>query len=404
MAAAAREVAQVLKTEPAQVEGDLVVSGRYGRNPATVRFSSNPEKPPLLIQLEVPLLPWLNAGSFTSGQPAYFTFTVVPRESVVKERGTIMSTGNQMLDSRFLIRCDNPAGAKPFVQDKQAQTELQKLCCSPKTSLRIQGVNMELIEMGGAQNGRHILAHLESMGKLAGAAPATAARPVKRGTTGSFQLPAAVTRLTTTLGIPAGAKLPGVKMPKVLGERGPVILAAGTVLLIVALVAWNMLMVKEEEPTGPPAGVAAADVALIPDVSHWALMTDKDFDPVALAWQRGKGGAPAARFTGDFVGSGAAADVVYVLKRRGGMMRVVLLSGGKSKYDTNFSPLAVVARVPKSALDGVQWTDMPASTPDGDGLLIVRKGNDPLAAVVVMLIKGKVITAHPANYQDLHLQ
>jgi hypothetical protein len=391
MAAAAREVAQVLKTEPAQVEGDLVVSGRYGRNPATVRFSSDPEKPPLVIQLEVALLPWLNAGSFTSGQQAYFTFTMVPRESVVKERGTIMSTGNQTLDSRFLTRCDNPAGAKAFVQDKQAQTELQKLCCSPKTSLRIQGVNMELIEMGGAQNGRHILAHLESMGKLAGAAPLAVARPTKTGMTGSFK-------------VAGGMVLPKVPMPKFLGERGPVILAAGTALLIVVLVGWNMLMVKEEEPTGPPAGVAAADAALIPDVSHWALVTDKDLDPVALAWQRGKGGAPAARLTGDFVGSGAAADVVYVLTRRGGMMRVVLLSAGKSRYDTNFSALAVVTRVPKGALDGIQWTDMPLSTPDGDGLLIVRKGNDPLAAVVIMLIKGKVITAHPPNYQDLHLQ
>ena len=77
--AAAREVAQALKGQPAEVEGDLVVSGRYGRNPATVRFSSNPEKPPLVIQLEVPLLPWLNAGSFTSGQQAYFTFSVAPR-------------------------------------------------------------------------------------------------------------------------------------------------------------------------------------------------------------------------------------------------------------------------------------------------------------------------------------
>ncbi len=391
MAAAAREVAQALRTEPAQVDGDLVVSGRYGRNPATVRFSSDPEKPPLVIQLEVPLLPWLNAGSFTSGKQAYFTFSVVPRESVVKERGTIMSTGNQTLDSRFLTRCDNPAGAKPFVEDKQVHTELQKLCCSPKTSFRIQGVSMEVIEMGGAQNGRHILAHLESMGKLAGAAPPAAAKPAKTGMTGSFKLP-------------GGMVLPKVPMPKFLGERGPLILAAGTALLMVGLVGWNVLMVKEEEPTGPPAGMKAADVALIPDVNHWALITDKDLDPAALDWMRRKGQTPAARLTGDFVGSGAATDVVYVLTRRGGMVRVVLLSAGKSRYDTNFSPLAVVARVPKGALDGIQWTDTTPSTPDGDGLLIVRKGNDSLAAVVIMLIKGKVITAHPPNYQDLHLQ
>ena len=207
-AAAAREVAQALRAEVKQDEGDLVVDGRYGRNRATVRFSSSPEKPPLVLQLRVPLLPWLNAGSFSSGQQAYFTFSVVPRESVVKERGTILSTGNQALDSRFLTRCDNPAGAKPFVQDKQVLAELQKLCCSPKTSLRIQGVNVELVEMGGAQNGRHILAHLESMGKLVSATPAPTSKAAKQGTTGGFRLPSAI-------------RLPSLPLPKFLGETRP---------------------------------------------------------------------------------------------------------------------------------------------------------------------------------------
>lgn len=45
MTAAAREVAQALRTEPDQVDGDLVVSGRYGRNPATVRFPPLPRNP-----------------------------------------------------------------------------------------------------------------------------------------------------------------------------------------------------------------------------------------------------------------------------------------------------------------------------------------------------------------------
>jgi len=390
MAAAAREVAQALKSQPAQVEGDLVVSGRYGRNPATVRFSSDPQKPPLLIELEVPLLPWLNAGSLTSGQQAYFAFSVAPRESVVKERGTILTTGNQMLDSRFITRCDNPAGAKLFVQDKLTQAELQKICCSPKTSLRIQGGKMELTEMTGGQNGRHILAHLESMGKLAGAAPPAAARPTQTGTTGGFKMPA--------------VNLPGIRLPKALGERGPMLLAAGTALLIAVAIGWNMLRVKEEEPTGPPTGVAASDIALIPDVNHWALVTDKDLEAAGMDWMRKKGQPPAARLTGDFAGSGSATDVAYVMKRRGGMLRVVLLSGGKNKYDTNFSPLALVARVPKAALADLQWADKFSGTPDGDGLLVVRKADDATTALIVMLAGGKAITGRPAEYRDLKLQ
>ncbi|MGH9668970.1 MAG: hypothetical protein ACRD3A_02515 [Terriglobales bacterium] len=381
-------MAQALRAQPTQVEGDLVVAGKYGRNPATVRFSSDPQKPPVVIQLQVPLLPWLNAGNFTSGQQAYFSFSVVPRESVVKERGTIMPIGNQTLDSRFLTRCDNPAGAKPFLQDKQTQAELQKLCCSPKTSFRINGVNMEVTEMAGAQNGRHILAHLESMGKLAGAAavpPVGAAKQTRTGLTASFQLP-------TT-----------VALPKFLGERGPVFLVAGAALLIVVAIGWNMLRVNEEEPTGPPPGVAAADAALIPDVNHWALVEDKDLSAAGVDWVRRQGQTPAARISGDFAGGGSA-DVAYVLKRRGGMLRVVLLSRGKNRYDTNFSPLALVARVPKAALDSIQWTDKVPGAPDGDGLLIVRNTDDPNTAVVVMLTGGKVITGRPPTYRDLRLQ
>ena len=391
MASAAREVAQMLKSQPTQVEGDLVVTGKYGRNPATVRFSSNPEKPPLLLELEVPLLPWLNAGSFTSGQQAYFTFSVVPRESVVKERGSILATGNQTLDSRFLIRSDNPVGAKPFAQDKQTHTELQKLCCSPKTALRFTGVKMELTEMTGGQNGRHILAHLESMSKLAGSTPpAATAKPGKAVTTGGFTMPA--------------VKLPGIHLPKALGERGPILLAAGATLVIVVLAGWNMLRVKEDEPTGPPAGVAASDIALVPDVNHWALVGDKDLETAGQDWMRRQGQAPAARLTGDFAGSGNPADVVYVLKRRGGMLRVVLLSGGKNKYDNNFSPLAVVARVPKGALADLQWADKFSGTPDGDGLLVVRKADDPGSAIIVMLSGGKAVTGRPTDYRTLRLQ
>jgi hypothetical protein len=189
-----------------------------------------------------------------------------------------------------------------------------------------------------------------------------------------------------------------------MGERGPVILAAGAALLIVALVGWNMLQVKEEEPTSPPAGVATADVALIPDVNRWALVGDKDLDPAGVDWVRRQGQTPAARISGDFAGSGNAADVAYVLKRRGGMLRVVLLSAGRNKYDTNFAPLALVARVPKGALADIQWADKVPVVPDGDGLLVVRKTDDPETAVIVMLDKGKAVTGRPPNYRDLRLQ
>jgi len=251
-------------------------------------------------------------------------------------------------------------------------------------------VKMELTEMTGGQNGRHILAHLESMSKLSGGTPPPAAsRPTQTRTT-SFKMPA--------------VNLPGFHLPKALGERGPTFLAAGAALLIAVAIGWNMLRVKEEEPTGPPTGVAASDIALIPDVNHWELVTERDLETAGQDWMRRNGQPPTARVTGDFAGSGSATGIAYVMKRRGGMLRVALLSGGKNKYDTHFSPLSLVARVPKAALADVQWADKFSGTPDGDGLLIVRKADDPATAIIVMLAGGKAITGRPPDYRNLRLQ
>jgi hypothetical protein len=149
--------------------------------------------------------------------------------------------------------------------------------------------------------------------------------------------------------------------------------------------------------------VTAGDAALIPDVNHWALVEDKDLSPAGLDWVRRQGVTPSARVSSDFAGGGSA-DTAYVLKRRGGMLRVVLLSKGRNRYDTNFSPLALVARVPKAALESIQWADPLPAAPDGDGLLIVRKADDPNTVVVVMLSGARTFTGRPRDYRDLRLQ
>src|SRR5262249_46205157 len=152
-----------------------------------------------------------------------------------------------------------------------------------------------------------------------------------------------------------------------------------------------------------PAGVAAADVALIPDVNHWTLMEEKDFSPAGSEWVRGKGGTPGGRVSADIAGGGSP-DTAYALKRRGGMLRVVLISKGVNRYDANLAPLAVIARIPKDALDGAQWVDKPSGAADGDGLLIVRNADDANTASVVMMMSGKLVISHPTNYRDLRLQ
>jgi hypothetical protein len=73
------------------------------------------------------------------------------------------------------------------------------------------------------------------------------------------------------------------------------------------------------------------------------------------------------------------------------------------KYDAIYPELAVVGKVAHENLAGIQWASKFAP-PDGDGLLIVSKREDPHAGAVIYLSRGRVETAVPSNYQNVVIQ
>ena len=98
---------------------DLVVSGSQDKLPVTVRFSYDENTPGLNIRMSV---------------PANFTLTISPKGAQAPGEGkTLVRTGDDMFDARFVTKTDHMAQAKMFVGGKQALSLLQKLCCSSKT-------------------------------------------------------------------------------------------------------------------------------------------------------------------------------------------------------------------------------------------------------------------------------
>jgi hypothetical protein len=84
--------------------------------------------------------------------------------------------------------------------------------------------------------------------------------------------------------------------------------------------------------------------------------------------------------------------------------RVVIVANGKAEYDERYPYVGIAARVPKAQVPQINWVGRPPETPDGDGLLILRKPDDKASGLVIFLQGSRAVTAVPSNYQDIHLE
>ena len=84
---------------------------------------------------------------------------------------------------------------------------------------------------------------------------------------------------------------------------------------------------------------------------------------------------------------------------------MVLLAGNENRYDTKFPYIGLAVRVPKENLNSIKWAGGKAPEgADGDGLLLLRKKDDPSSAIVLFLSGRGIVSASPANYQDINLE
>jgi hypothetical protein len=366
----AEQIAKSLGGEIFRDGNDLVISGNYRKMPAIVRFSYDENTPGLNLHGKA---------------KATFTMSVAPKGERAAEGRVLVRTPDDMFDARFQTRTDHPTQAKMFVGGKLAMQQLQKLCCSSRTFFTITTGAMELSELTipTPYTGHHVTDHLESMAKLARALE---------------DMPGAET----------------IKVHKLEKEKSNIIRAAIVVGAIAALITVyaatrgprEVISVHDLADTeGPPAGMTPIDAAQIHRLQGWRVATAEDFGPTARSWLRDNGQDLSGHLVGDFSGRNVQRDAAYVLANPQGQRRVVLIVDGVNLYDAEYPIIVGMARIPKEAIANINWGKYPPQgTPDGDGLLIIRKREDPASGLVLFANERRVVSAVPVDYTQIRLR
>lgn len=380
LTADAQQIAKSLGGETFRDGNDLVISGNYRHMPAIVRFSNDENEPGLNMHVKA---------------KATFTMSVVPKGERASEGRVLVRTPDDMFDARFQTRTDHPTQAKMFTGGKVVMQQMQKLCCSPRTFFTITTGAMELSELTipTPYAGHHVTDHLESMAKLA--------KELE-------DMPGSET----------------IKVHKLEKEKSNIIRAAivvGTIAAVITVYAATrgprgpipvQELAGEAEP--PPAGMMPVDAALIRKANDWRVATAEDFGPSVANWMRGDDVELSGRIPGDYSGRNNQRDVAYLLAPAAapaegtppsGQRRIVLLVEGVNLYDAEYPSLVGAVRVPKDALAGIEWgKNPPQGTPDGDGLLIVRRSGDLTSGLVLFVSEKHIVTGVPVSYQQVRLR
>jgi len=347
--------------------GDVVVSGAYERLLVSVRFSNDEHTPGLNIRMQA---------------PATFLLSVVPADAQVAEGGRhVVKTEDEQFDIRFTIRTDQPTQAEMFI-NKQTTKLLQQLACSKNSYVSFGKGGIELSELliPTRYTAEHVIDHLSAMAKVS---------ETLRSMPGSEKV-----------------KLVGFERKKYLAARVAVVVG----IVVAVLSVFAATRVSSREPVSeitPPisTGILPADAPRIPNTEGWHTATVDDMDGAAVSWLRVNNQQPSGRISGNFTGHGNGLDVVYLLVSQDGARRVVLLADSENRYDTKFPYIGLAARIPKSAVNSIQWVGGKAPEAiDGDGILLVRQPDNSASAIVLFLSGRTIVSASPVNYQSINLE
>ena len=374
IAEGAKSVARAMQAKIFRDGDDLVISGYYGELPAMVRFSNARNAPRLNIRMKA---------------PSTLRMSVVPKGTRATEGRVAVPTDDEMFNLRFAILSDHPTPAKRFLTGGQALELMQKLCCFSKNSFQVSAGNLELSELviPTQHAARHINDHLDSMAKVA-----------------------------QVLGAMPGAEQ--VKITPFKRKRDRLITAAIAVLAFTGLIGVASAVeqrlaaasaVSADAAERIPAGVSPTDFPHMRALAGWRLATADDFDPDAVGWASAQTVDVSGHITAQFDTAEDRPDSAYIfIETHGpqvGMRRVVMLERNEEKLDITYPSLAIAGRVAHDNFPTIQWQGKPpVLPPDGDGLLVVLKADDPASGIIFYTRSRQIVTLAPANYQNVSVE
>jgi hypothetical protein len=97
--------------------------------------------------------------------------------------------------------------------------------------------------------------------------------------------------------------------------------------------------------------------------------------------------------------------VAYILKRIDATdsrsTRLVMFVDGQMRFDLVLPELAIVAPIPFDSIESTQWTGRaPVGHPDSDGILVVRRLQEPETATVFFFSGLRLLSGRPKDYQS----
>ena len=82
-----------------------------------------------------------------------------------------------------------------------------------------------------------------------------------------------------------------------------------------------------------------------------------------------------------------------------------MLINRESRFDTSLPQVAFMVRVPRTSIGSIEWLGgAKAVQPDGDGILVVRRYDDPSSGSVFFPQGVRVFAMNPKDYRSVSLR
>ena len=344
---------------------DLVIRGHYGGSPVLIRLSRTEAVPELNIQMKA---------------QSRCNLFVAPIRARSTEGAARLHTSHALLNTRCSVRTDEVLEARALLQSRQVPEELWRLCCSSEAYLSLANGRLEYSEeqLPAPDTAGWIRRHLRSLAFLAAAAQGTAVPPEEAAPSVWTQTPIWVAMASTALIVIGLFTYVNAKSSRARVQAAP-------------------------QPAPFVSDVPASIAAQIPDAGSWRLAQPGDFDPRAADWAAQQHTATNGRVTAKFTTEDSKDEAYVLLNPKTSERRVVILINGVVRFDANLPELALAARIPAGNVSNIEWKAKPTSPADGDGLLVLRRFDDPSSSIVIYYSGLRALTAIPADYHRVDL-
>lgn len=344
--------------------GDIAIQGEWRNLPLTIRFSHRDDAPGIHLRMAA---------------RATFALEITPAGRITNSKRPAVRIPELRLEPRFVLRSDSAAEARLLAGSENVAEIIQTICHSSGVSVLIERGAAEVAESALPSHyvAKRVLRQIKAMADLARAFEAMPNSDL-------------------------------IRVPKVRKQRSLMARAAMVAGVVAAVGAVASASYESEWQPVPalqahaPLGIPVADAMHISGLWRWKLAAENDFDRTAVAWLRDHNQAATAKINLDLSGNGLP-GVAYVLHQPNSF-RIVMLDNSEPKYDVTYSEVAAVVRIRAQALSEIEWASAPVSQPDGDGLLLVMRADDPASGVVLYSHGGRVFSAAPADYQRIPLE